>query len=146
MQTVIVDASVLLAGWMKGGSIRRVLLKPPEAVALAAPEYLRLEAESKILRAATRLGVSLDVAAALLDDILVHIRVIPVEAWEPTYDEAQKICAKHSAFGDEPYVAAALALDSPVWTFDPDFDRIARSDGRIRVWTTGDVLKTVRRL
>lgn len=141
MQRVVVDATVAVAALLKDGATRRIMIRPPDGVQLCAPDSLFREAASKIPLAASRLGIALDVAETLLQDILALVRPIPEELLLDTWEATVEACAKAAANGDEAYVAAALALKAPIWTFDPDFDRVAAIEPRLRVWTTGQVLK-----
>lgn len=140
MKKIVVDASVVLAGFFKDGVTRRLLLYPPEGVLYCAPEDLREEVEGKVPTAVKRLGVSEETARALLQDILARIQVIPLEALEPHVEAATRTCSKAAAQGDEWYVACALAVRAPIWTFDPDFGRIAKLLKSLEIWTTQDVV------
>lgn len=71
----------------------------------------------------------------LLDDIALRVRTASVEAYRHRRKEAQERCRKAQAWGDDEYVALALALDAAIWTLDADF---ARVEG-VQVVGTGEV-------
>lgn len=57
------------------------------------------------------------------------------EAYKAKRAEAQRLCRQADAWGDDEYVALALALDAAIWTYDHDFRRIPS----LRVASTTDV-------
>lgn len=139
MQRLVVDASVLVAALIKEGPTRRLLVRPPGNVSFMAPEFLLVEVEAKIPAVARRGGLAEELVRTLFADILAQVRIVPVEVLEPELAHATQVCLESAAHRDEKYVATALALEAPIWTFDPDFDRVAKREPRLRVWTTGQV-------
>lgn len=139
MQRIVVDAGIFLAGLIKEGRTRRLLTRPPDNVSLMAPEFLLVELDAKVPAVARRGGVAEELVRSLIADILTQVRIVPVEVLEPELAHATRVCLESAAHRDEKYVATALALDAPIWTFDPDFDRVAKREPRLKIWTTRDV-------
>ena len=123
MTSVVVDASVIVACAIADGKARRALLTAPD-VEFYAPAYIREE----VLRTAPKIialsGVGPTVVSTLLDDLFARIAIVPREGFSARLREAAAKVAVASARGDEDYVALALALAAPIWTYDKDFHRI----------------------
>lgn len=133
---VVVDASVLFAALLRDGRTREavwgaehVLLCAPtfafEEVLALAPQFQRLS------------GLGSDIFTAALE--VLRTRVVEVSAdgyrvWRP---QAQALARAAGAWGDDEYIALALSLDAPIWTYDKDFQRI----GGIRLVTTKELLR-----
>jgi len=122
LRRIIVDASVLLAGLFKEGVVRDILLNFEDAEFLA-PSYIREEVERHIQDVVSRTGKPEATVRAVLDDLFAAIDLVPPEAYSGSMEEARGLARSARAFGDEDYIALALALDAPVWTLDRDFRR-----------------------
>lgn len=133
MAFVVVDASVLFACLAKEGRTRDVLMTT--RANLVAPPALLEEVEALLPRAAARAGLSPDVMAGVLAHLQKRIQVLAVDAYRAKRDTAQRLCREADAWGDDEYVALALALDGAVWTYDKDFQRIPG----LRVMGTAEV-------
>ncbi len=130
---VVVDASVLVASLMADGRARHALLH--SSASLYVPPRVFEEVQAKAGKIAKRARVDRTVVEALLTDIRHRIEVVPEALLAPFLPDAQARALAADAGGDEDYVAAALALDAPVWTYDRDFARIRG----IRVIGTAEV-------
>lgn len=62
--------------------------------------------------------------AGVLAHLRGRIQVLSTDAYRFKRDEAQRLCREADAWGDDDYVALALALDAEIWTYDQDFRRI----------------------
>lgn len=122
MAFIVVDASVLFACLAKDGRARDVLMTT--RANLVAPPALIDEVTALLPKAAARAGVSVDVMAGVLAHLGGRIQVLSGEAYKAKRDEAQRLCREADAWGDDEYVALALALDAAIWTYDNDFQRI----------------------
>ena len=119
---IVVDASVLFACLAKDGRARDVLMTT--RANLVAPPAIIEEIESLLPKAAARAGVSVDIMAGVLAHLRGRIQVLSSAAYESKREEAQRLCRAADAWGDDEYVALALALDAAIWTYDKDFQRI----------------------
>lgn len=122
MAFIVVDASVLFACLAKDGRARDVLMTT--RANLVAPPALLEEATALLPKAAERAGVTADVMAGVLAHLQQRIQVLSGEAYRSKRGEAQRACRQADAWGDDEYVALALALDAAIWTYDQDFHRI----------------------
>lgn len=141
MQRIIVDATMLVAAMFKDGATRRLILHPPDGVRFCAPELLAEEAAEQVDRVAAKAEVPVETIRQLVVDLLDRIQPIPDELLDSVRATAHDLCARATASDDEDYVAAALALDVPIWTFDPDFARVAKLRQGLRVWTRAEILR-----
>lgn len=123
---VVVDASVVIAGLMADGRARRVLLHSD--VVFYAPPLVLEEVHDRVDELAKRANLSPGVVSTVLEDLDERIEVAPEGLVEVHLDEAEPRAADADAEGDEDYIALALALDAPVWTYDDDFDRVEGID------------------
>ena len=122
MTKVVVDASVLVASLMADGRARHALLHSP--FSLYVPPRVFEELQAKAEKIAKRARLDRTVVDALLADLRSRIEVVPDALLAPFLPDARARAVAAGAEGDEDYVAAALALDVPIWTYDRDFARI----------------------
>ena len=122
MTKVVVDASVLVASLMADGRARHALLHSP--LTLHVPPRVFEELEARVGTIAKRARVDRTVVEALVADILHRVEVVPEALLARFLPDARARALAAGAEGDEDYVAAALALEAPIWTYDRDFGRI----------------------
>jgi len=122
MTKVVVDASVLVASLMADGRARHALLHSP--FALYVPPRVFEELQAKAEKIAKRARLDQTVVDALLADLRSRIEVVPDALLAHFLPDARARAVAAGAEGDEDYVAAALALDVPIWTYDRDFARV----------------------
>jgi predicted nucleic acid-binding protein len=120
---VVVDASVLVACALADGSSRRTLLDRLD-VDFYAPEFVIEELRKKTPRMIALSGLGPTLLSELLDELVKRVTIVPAEGYSSKRKEAIRLATAAGAHGDEDYVALALALDAPIWTFDKDFLRI----------------------
>jgi len=118
---VIVDASVVVAALMKAGRARHVLLHSDAT--FYVPARIFEETMRAADRIAERAGVSSEAVHAALTVLLGRLEVIPEALLGPHMATARRTAEAAVAPEDTAYIAAALALDAPVWTYDHDFRR-----------------------
>lgn len=123
MTSVVVDASVIVACLVSDGKARRTLLTATE-VEFYAPAFVREEVRRRSPKIIALSGVGPIVISTLLDDLLAKIAIVPREGFEHRLQEATRLVTRVGARGDGDYVALALVLDAPVWTYDKDFHRV----------------------
>lgn len=61
----------------------------------------------------------------LLDTLFKYIRLVPADDIKRHWDEAKKIM-EHIDPEDVAFIAAALSLDTPIWSDDKHFERQSR--------------------
>lgn len=120
---VVVDASVLVACLLKDGRAREVLLNHPE-VQFVAPAFVLEELAASRATLASRFRVQTAAFDAVMGEIRERVQVVAARAYATHREEAQRRAKKAQAWGDDEYVALAMALDAPIWTYDDDSGRI----------------------
>ncbi len=113
---LVVDANVLVAGFLRSGTTRELLLD--ERLVLWAPEYSLTETEQVL--AAPRLrrrlgGLSVSDVRALLTQLTAKVRLVPLADYQQLMPSAKRL-APHTE--DELYLALALHLRLPLWSND----------------------------
>lgn len=139
MSSVVVDASVLIASAIADGKTRRVYLSACD-VEFYAPAFIREELLKRVPKILAISRVTPTVLSTLLEDLFAQLTVVPRDGYDEQLGEARKIVRRVDAEGDEDYVALALALRAPIWTYDKDFLRIKE----VRVVRTEQILAGVR--
>jgi len=120
---VVVDASVLVAAALADGSTRRTLFSL-QNLDLYVPSFIDIELQKQVRRIATRSGTSREIVQALVHGLLARVTIVPREGCASTLDLARQLVKRAGAEGDEDYVALALRLGAPIWTYDLDFQRV----------------------
>ncbi|HXY47478.1 MAG TPA: PIN domain-containing protein [Thermoplasmata archaeon] len=69
-------------------------------------------------------GVAPPVLVALSEDLFTRVQTVTREGFARHLPRAFGLVEEAGARGDEDYVALAIALDAPIWTYDKDFRRI----------------------
>jgi predicted nucleic acid-binding protein len=127
---VVIDANIVLSA-LVAGNLSAVLFSPK--LELFAPDLLFSEIRNnrEAIERKSRLGQKeIDVLLSLLEK---KIRVMPAEAFMDTFTEAESILKEHTK--DTPYVALALKLQCPFWTYEKRFA------GKLATITTADLRK-----
>jgi len=121
--TLVVDASVVVAALVDGGSSGAWAEPHLAADALAAPHLMPAEVANILRRAVLAGDLSSDVASLAHRDLLdLRVELFP---YEPLADRVWALRANITAY-DAWYVALAEQLEAPLATLD---HRLARSPG-----------------
>lgn len=136
MRAIVLDASVLVACLFKDGRARHVLLHATD-VRFVAPPDLWVESERQIPRVARRAGISSEQARAALRLLRPRVHEVPLDSLRPVEERAKALARAAGDVDDWEYVALALTLGAPIWTYDDGFRRI---DG-VRTIRTSSVLE-----
>lgn len=123
MTSVVVDASAIVACAIADGKARRAFLTSAN-VEFYAPAFVVEEVRHRMPKIIALSGVGPSVLSALMDDLFARIVVVPREGFIHRMAEATALAKRADAHGDEDYIALALTLGAPVWTYDRDFHRI----------------------
>ena len=123
MTRIVVDASVVVAGLFKDGTVRGLILNRDD-VEFYAPDYIREETFRQIPRVATRAKLSEVTVKTVLEDLFGAIELIPVGVYSAWMEKATALAGSATAKEDPDYIALALALDAPIWSLDDDLRRV----------------------
>lgn len=132
---LVVDANILVAGFLRSAITRELLLD--ERVTLYAPEYSIAETERVLTspRIRRKLGnLSKDQIQSLLSQLTAKVRLLPQSAYRAQMPEAETL-APHSE--NALYLALALSLRLPIWSNDAAL-RVQRA---VPVYTTKELLE-----
>ena len=131
---LVVDSNIALSSLI-AGNLTRLILSP--RIELAAPELLfeEINKHREEALAKSRLSANdFDILLALLEK---KIRLFPMDEFISFMPEAEKLLGEHRK--DAPYVALALKLNCPFWSYEKRFKR----SGRIESLTAEEVRKMV---
>lgn len=132
---LIVDANILLAGFIKASITRELLLD--EQLELFAPEHLLIETLN-VLKKNKSIKRKINLTDAQIEELFSvltnNITVLPADEYSSFMKKAI-ITVSHKE--DAPYIAIALLLEIPIWSNDPDFNE----QSLVKVYTTDRLLK-----
>jgi predicted nucleic acid-binding protein len=134
LKRIVVEASVVLAGLFRDGSVRDLLLNH-EGAQFLAPAYLTEEVERHLAEVVARTEKPAATVRAVFEDLLAALDLVAPGVYATSLERASALARKAGAGGDTEYLALALHFRAPVWTLDRDF---LRAPG-IRVLRTADV-------
>ncbi len=135
---LVVDANILLAGFIKAAVTRDLLLEG--RLKLHAPEHLIYETRRHLLDSSDlrrRIGLSPKQIEKIWFILTQHIESHAKTDYQKTYPTALKI-APHPE--DAPYLALALRLEIPLWSNDKGM----KTQTQVRVFATHEVLSKLR--
>lgn len=133
---LIVDTNILISALIKESVTRKIIMHIKAK--LYSPKFLQEEVEKykdEILRKAKLTETEFIV---LFDQIKSKIIFLEYESLGSNYDEAEKIMKKIDP-KDTPFIAAALATNSDIWSDDKHFEK----QKRVQVWKTKDLASLV---
>lgn len=116
---VVLDGNILIRAVL-GVRVRDLLVRYARDVDFFTPELAFAEAERHLPTIAARRRVSAQPLLESLGLLRGVVDVVPTEVTEPLRDTAMERIGARDPM-DWPIVAAALALDCPIWTEDKDF-------------------------
>ena len=136
---IVVDANILIRA-VFGERVFELLLKYAKAVRFFAPQHAFVETEKHIPRIlarrkvpVARIGFRGRTGSAIGDRVRPFVEVIPDQAFF-AFKEAALARLRRRDPDDWPILAAALALQCPIWTEDADFFGVG-----VATWTTENV-------
>ena len=129
---VILDANILIRAVL-GKRVREILETHSARVRFFAPDTAFDEAREHLPGILLRRGIDPEAALAVLAEVGVLIGCIDAEIYGPLETAARQRLQKRDE-EDWPVLAAALALECPIWTEDADF-----FGAGVATWTTDRV-------
>lgn len=118
-KALILDANILIRAVL-GPKVRNLILDNAEKVRFFAPEVCLADAKKYLPEILSRKGLHPSLAIDVLDGLLNHIQLLEND-WLEDFEEPSRERMQSRDPDDWPVLAAALALDCPIWTQDADF-------------------------
>lgn len=128
----MLDANILIRAVL-GSRVLSLLTKYGEQVDFMAPETAFQEAREVLPAILERRNVPVPPAMAILNQLADLIQTVEAQTYR-SYESIARERIAHRDEDDWPVLAAALALDSPIWTEDTDFFGCG-----VATWTTDRV-------
>ncbi|MFQ5981239.1 MAG: PIN domain-containing protein [Candidatus Heimdallarchaeota archaeon] len=134
---LIVDSNRVIAGLIRDGIARRILLHP--GFQFYAPEFMLLEIKNLADIIIEKSGLSPDEFARIFSLLVSKIKLVPKVQIEAVLKEAEATMGKID-IGDVPFLAAALAIPNDgIWSEDKHFEK----QSEIKVWKTAALLHLI---
>lgn len=116
---IVLDANILIRAVL-GVKVGGLLAKYANTVEFCAPSIAFEDADAHLPEIMAKRGISAAELSLGLDAVRLLVEKVPAEATEPMRTEALRRIGRRDP-DDWPIVAAALALNCPIWTEDKDF-------------------------
>ena len=134
MVHVVVDANIILSA-LVGGRITDILLSPK--LEPLAPELLFVEVrkhKDEIKEKSNLSETDFEVLLAILEK---RIKTIPLQEFSDKFQEAEQLLQDHPK--DAPYIALALKLKCPFWTYEKRLQKIKD----VNILTTEEIVRLI---
>src|SRR5579862_2001956 len=129
---LVLDANILIRAVL-GPRVLSLLRKYADQVEFLAPDSAVQEAREHLPEILERRNVPLAPALALLELVTALVQTVEIEAYS-RFESVARERIDRRVEDDWPILAAALALDCPIWTEDTDFFGCG-----VATWTTDRV-------
>ncbi len=129
---LVLDANILIRAAL-GRRVRQLLVLYGGSVQFFAPEVAFAEAREHLPEILSRRQISVAEGLTVLNLLSEIVQSIGVDAYA-VFEEAARKRLMGRDLEDWPILAAALALDCPIWTEDTDF-----FGAGVATWTTDRV-------
>jgi len=136
MNTIVIDANILISALIKDGIIRRILAN--FKINFLFPDFGLNEiysCKTEIIRKAKVSEKEFDI---LLLRLLKYVRLIPFDIIVRYKKEADSIIG-HIDKEDTAFIATALAFNAPIWSDDKHFQQ----QNKVKVLTTKDIISFI---
>jgi len=129
---LVLDANILIRAVL-GKRVRTLLERYAATVRFFAPDVAFADAQEHLPLILSKRGIDAAAGLAVLEALSAIVACVEADLYEPL----ELIARRRMRSRDEedwPILAAALALDCPIWTEDADFFGVG-----IATWTTDRV-------
>lgn len=133
---LIVDTNILFSALIKDSVTRKILMHiNAELITIAFSEQEMLNHKKMLLQKSSLNEIEFELLLGKMKSKLVFIddRIIAGK-FEEAYEIMKKIDPQ-----DSPFIAAALATGSDIWSDDAHFDK----QQKVKIWKTKDLVKFV---
>jgi predicted nucleic acid-binding protein len=131
-KALVLDANILIRAVL-GRRVRRVFEVHAESISFFLPETAYAEAEEHLAALVVKRGGDPAKALAALKAMAALATIVGDDLYGDFETEARKRLGARDP-EDWPILAAALALDCPIWTEDTDFFGCG-----VATWTSGSI-------
>lgn len=131
-KALILDANILIRAVL-GQKVRTLIMDYANSVDFFTPSVCFDDAYHYLPELLNKRGIAVEPALAVLD-ILKRI-IQPVEnEWLEAFETQARLRLRRRDEQDWPILAAAMALNCPIWTEDADFFGVG-----VATWTTANI-------
>lgn len=131
-KALVLDANILIRAVL-GHRVRPILEAHADSISFFVPKTALAEAEEHLAALVVKRGGDPDKARAALKAMAGLATVVDDDLYGDFENEARKRLGARDP-EDWPILAAALALDCPIWTEDTDFFGCG-----VATWTSGSI-------
>ena len=131
-KALVLDANILIRAVL-GQRVRRIFEVHAESISFFLPETAYVEAEEHLSALVVKRGGDPAKALAALKAMAALATIVGDDLYSDFEAEARKRLGTRDP-EDWPILAAALALDCPIWTEDTDFFGCG-----VTTWTSGSI-------
>ena len=118
-KALVLDANILIRAVL-GTKVRNLILENTQSVNFFVPEVCVADARKYLPEILSSRGLDPLPAIQLLSGLMRHIQILEL-GWLEDFEESARERMKNLDPDDWHLLAAALALDCPIWTQDADF-------------------------
>jgi predicted nucleic acid-binding protein len=131
-KVLVLDANILIRAVL-GRKVRELIMGYAERVDFFAPAVCFDDARKYLPELLEKRRVPAEPALAVLDTLARVVQAVETE-WLEGFETQARLRLERRDEDDWPVLAAALALDCPIWTEDADFFGVG-----VATWTTINV-------
>lgn len=128
-KVLVLDANILVRAVL-GQKVREIIINYADSIDFFTPLVCFEDAYRYLPELLAKRGVEVEPALAVLDQLKPLIQPVEKE-WLEAFEAQARLRLKLRDEDDWPILAAALALNCPIWTEDADFFGVG-----VATWTT----------
>jgi predicted nucleic acid-binding protein len=128
-KVLVLDANILVRAVL-GQKVREIIINYADSIDFFTPLVCFEDAYRDLPELLAKRGVDVEPALAVLDQLKRLIQPVEKE-WLEAFEAQARLRLKLRDEDDWPILAAALALNCPIWTEDADFFGVG-----VATWTT----------
>jgi predicted nucleic acid-binding protein len=132
-KALVLDANILIRAVL-GQKVREIIINYASSIDFFTPLVCFEDAYCYLPELLAKRGVEVEPALAVLDQLKRLIQPVEKE-WLEAFEVQARLRLKLRDEDDWPILAAALALNCPIWTEDADFFGVG-----VATWTTSNIL------
>jgi len=131
-KALILDANILIRAVL-GKKVRTLIMDYANSVDFFSPSVCFDDAYHYLPELLNKRGIAVEPALAVLDNLKRIIQPVENE-WLEAFETQARLRLRRRDEQDWPILAAAMALNCPIWTEDADFFGVG-----VATWTTANI-------